>query len=346
MLSGALDWAARGCPVFPCKAAADGRSGAKAPHLPGESRKGAQDGGHWLASRDPALIRDWWTRWPDALIGLPTGLRSNAVVVDLDPRDVPADAMLAALAHWCGGLGHVDAETGEVLQPAVSRTQSGGLHLWFAYPPPEIITAIGERLAARGQAFAGRIENPVNVFRRFVEHGEAPPELAHIDVRAEGGYVIAPPSVMADGKRYEWLLPPDNPLPPLPRKPLGVIARLSRTQRDIREERQRAEMQRRMKDRPIASDKVSAIVDRKVRALLTILASAPEGQRNKTIFWVALKLGEIVLGGHMARTEAEALLLAHLPAGVSASERRALTAIRNGLDFKNAAAWQPFGRAA
>jgi hypothetical protein len=34
-----------------------------------------------------------------------------------------------------------------------------------------------------------------------------------IDFRGEGGYVVAPPSLHRSGRRYEWLLPMDTPLP-------------------------------------------------------------------------------------------------------------------------------------
>jgi hypothetical protein len=31
-----------------------------------------------------------------------------------------------------------------------------------------------------------------------------------IDIRAKGGYVVAPPSINADGKMYNWLITPEN----------------------------------------------------------------------------------------------------------------------------------------
>lgn len=34
----------------------------------------------------------------------------------------------------------------------------------------------------------------------------------HIDVRGDGGYVVAPPSIHANGNEYRWLTPPDTPL--------------------------------------------------------------------------------------------------------------------------------------
>jgi len=37
-----------------------------------------------------------------------------------------------------------------------------------------------------------------------------------IDLRGEGGYVLAPPSIHPSGMRYEWLIPPGEELPELP----------------------------------------------------------------------------------------------------------------------------------
>ncbi len=37
-----------------------------------------------------------------------------------------------------------------------------------------------------------------------------------IDLRGEGGYVLAPPSIHPSGTRYEWLIPPEEELPELP----------------------------------------------------------------------------------------------------------------------------------
>ncbi len=66
------------------------------------------------------------------------------------------------------------------------RSGSGGLHLYFAHP------------------------------RSFVPSRNS--LLPGIDVRGEGGYVIAPPSLHENGQRYTWIFPPGLvDLAPMPR---------------------------------------------------------------------------------------------------------------------------------
>ena len=64
---------------------------------------------------------------------------------------------------------------GHPITPMV-RTPSGGMHLYFKHPPGDVRTGI--RVAPG------------------------------LDVKARGGYVVAPPSVGANGKPYEWIVSP------------------------------------------------------------------------------------------------------------------------------------------
>lgn len=66
----ACDLAANyGFPVFPCKPS-------KQPY----TTNGFKD-----ATTSLDTIEEWWTRWPDALVGVPTGTASGLLVVDVDP---------------------------------------------------------------------------------------------------------------------------------------------------------------------------------------------------------------------------------------------------------------------
>lgn len=324
-----LDYAAQGFPVFPCRETTDKAAGAKAPYLRGPSAPGLHDGGHWLASADPRQVEDWWRRWPRALIGLPTGLRSSSVVIDLDPRETPVRDMAFALRALLGGdLRGPDPETGEFVMPGMAITQSGGLHLYYGYPDPATLEACG----------CGKVENRANLFRAFLDHAEAPPALAHIDVRAEGGYVVAPPSIMANGARYVWHRKPAvaGPgrfrLPALPQILLEIISGRRRPRGAIAEERRRQTQARRFSGCDITDVRVRRYVERSVAGALDFAARAPEGGRNAAVFWAACRLSPFVRGGFLGRDEAERLLLAHLPAGVNPGEHKILGTIKSGLD--------------
>lgn len=156
MLDAALSYAARGVPVFPCSA----RS--KQPCLSKkEGGKGYKD-----ATTDEAIIRAWWSRWPTAMIGMPTGEITGVVVFDVDVKD------------GVNGYAALHAATLPQNTPQVA-TPSGGLHLYYRQPA-------GVKVKS---ATGGVLEK---------QFGPG------LDTRGEGEFVIVPPSVNADGKTYRW----------------------------------------------------------------------------------------------------------------------------------------------
>jgi hypothetical protein len=72
------------------------------------------------ASCDPAQIKAWWGRWPDAVISIPTGERTGVVILDVDVRDDR------------NGFDTL-ADLGKSILPEtpISHTPSGGIHIWF-----------------------------------------------------------------------------------------------------------------------------------------------------------------------------------------------------------------------
>lgn len=71
--------ARRGIAVFPCHELSNGEHKAKSPRNPG---------GHLRASRDERQICQWWTRWPDALVGMNLA-DAGLFAVDLDRHGGP-----------------------------------------------------------------------------------------------------------------------------------------------------------------------------------------------------------------------------------------------------------------
>jgi hypothetical protein len=115
MVEAALDLAAQGWSVFPCrhKTISDEYK-AKAPMI---------SNGHLKASRDPDQIRAWWRRWPQAMIGAP--VPESLLVVDFDPwKNADCLAQIEAL------IGEPLAET----LTAWSGRNDGGHHRYYLRP--------------------------------------------------------------------------------------------------------------------------------------------------------------------------------------------------------------------
>jgi putative DNA primase/helicase len=108
MLLAAVSFARSGTPIFPCHP---------------RSKQPLSKHGFYNATTDQAIIHDWWTRWPDAMIGMPTGMVTEMFVVDLDTK---GDGIqhFAALCEQHGGVPITRTAT----------TSSGGRHLYFRYP--------------------------------------------------------------------------------------------------------------------------------------------------------------------------------------------------------------------
>lgn len=109
MLDAALDLAAQGWAVFPC-------------HWVGSRAKSPITvHGHHDATRDPDVIRSWWSRWSRAMIG--ASVPEALVVLDVDPRN---GGDLAELGKLAGSI----PETLTVW----SGRGDGGRHLYFRRP--------------------------------------------------------------------------------------------------------------------------------------------------------------------------------------------------------------------
>lgn len=283
MLAAALQYAERGIPVFPCAAA--GRQ-AKRPLTPKESKKGAKDGGLYLATTDARQIDAWWRRWPDAMIGMPCGERSGIAVVDLDPHEADADAMLRGVADFCGGS----------LPPCpVTRTQSGGYHLWFRH--------------------RDGLGNRANLFKKAQETTDVAPAIrSHVDVRADGGYVIVPPSVMANGNVYSFVERPDwEGLPELPQRLFEVIARtgeFSRSWEAAAGKHPPAGTRAGSSAPPVggatADDAKRKYALAGMEMDLSELRAARPGSRGETLNRVGFQIGTLVGAGALSRAVAEA----------------------------------------
>lgn len=117
LLEAALAYAARGWPIFPIT------PGAKSPPL---TKRGVLD-----ASCDPATIRKWWVKHPEANIGLDCG-GAGLMVLDFDPGADRAGT-LALLGAPATGLN--------------AKTPRGGDHLFYELAPGEIVPPSASKIA-------------------------------------------------------------------------------------------------------------------------------------------------------------------------------------------------------
>lgn len=297
VLRAALDYASRGWKVFPCRAAdlVGAHSGkiiakAKSPLVQNERDEAGEpirdSGWPTKASADADQIRAWWTRWPEALIGLPTGTNIGAFVLDFDPRHDPATGEVYDLPRLKAA---VEALLGAALpQSWTSITQSGGVHLFFALP--EGMPPPGNR------------------------KGALP---AHVDVRGEKGYIIAPPSVMADGAAYRWLHAPGSlPLAPAPARLLAILDEKAAGSGKAGPKRSQAAGKSRGAAGPDididerVAQRVAAYAATSLAAGAAKVASAGSGTRNATLNEQALWLGRLLAAGLLGWDEVEAALVA------------------------------------
>jgi hypothetical protein len=123
-----------------------------------------------------------------------------------------------------------------------------------------------------------------------------PRDLEKVDWRGRGGYVLAPPSRHASGRRYRWVRDLDNPIPEVPAA--------------LRERLERPEPARPAVPTIRPATPGHPYGQRAMQARLAEVARAPQGDRNRTLYRAGLRLFSLAAGGVLDRAEVEAGLLA------------------------------------
>jgi len=250
LLNAALGYAQRfGWHVFPCEP---------------RGKKPLTNHGFKDATTDPAIIAQWWERWPDANIGVACG-PSKLVAIDADVKSgAPGLETWAAL---CAEL-QLDTTTPTALTP------SDGQHVIYVTGDLDIGCSVG-RLGSG------------------------------LDVRARGGYIVAPPSIGSNGSAYRWApgLSPNDVAP----RPIAesLAERLATPKREAAPE----PPEEPESDPPHPPDErerayaLAALADEK-----KLLISALPGERNVTLNKSAFSLGQLVSTGALSRDEVEIAL--------------------------------------
>src|SRR5882672_366529 len=129
-------------------------------------KKKHKDDPNWGMTKDAAEIQNDWRRWPNSGVGIPTGKINGFFVLEIDTKaghGVDGAASLHALEVRHGAL------------PSTKQAQSpsGSLHYYFKHP------------------------GDIKIKNSSSELGPG------IDVRGDGGMVVAPPTRRKDGE-YIW----------------------------------------------------------------------------------------------------------------------------------------------
>ncbi|MBO9108917.1 bifunctional DNA primase/polymerase [Agrobacterium sp. S2/73] len=270
----AQHYVAQGWPVFPCRSHAEEHGdqatgevitlGEKTPLTPN---------GFKGATRFPRIIERWWSDWPDAAVGLPTGEKTGFFALDIDNKPGGANGF-----DW---LAEMEAEHGPLPDTARVTSPNGGLHIYFKY-------VVGTR--NRGALGAG------------------------VDIRSEGGYVLAAGSTMANGRSYKW----ETDTREIADAPAWLLDLLlpksapAHTQYSL------------------SAATNNAYVDAAVDRELADLAGAPMGSRNNALNDAAFSIGTIVGAGALGEAEARALLQ-DVARGWGRDWSRCCKTIENGL---------------
>jgi hypothetical protein len=130
-------------------------------------------------------VTQWWDLWPDAGIAAPTGKATGRVVLDVDVK-AGRDGE-ATLRRW-------EEKHGPLPHTLTAATGGGGRHVHFAYPEGIEHIPSGTNVLGPG-----------------------------VDVRADGGYVVLPPSSHASGGVYHWIKAEGTVLEGLPEALLAAL---------------------------------------------------------------------------------------------------------------------------
>jgi putative DNA primase/helicase len=136
MLERALAYAAEGWLVVPLYSTVGERCTCEKKSCGSRGKHPRTQHGVKDATRDPAQITEWWTRWPDANIGLATGKVSKRIVLDVDIKNGKrGDESLRLL----------EKQYGPLPKTLKSVTASGGWHYVFRMPDYPVKSRNGVR---------------------------------------------------------------------------------------------------------------------------------------------------------------------------------------------------------
>ena len=243
------------------------------------------------ASKEPEAVRRMWDAAGDSCnIGLATGPRSGVFVFDVDAK-APKPAREGGDPGMTGpdAIAELEQRHGPLPPTRTVRTSNGGWHAYFAWP--------------EGRTLRNRARIKVDGRR------------TGLDCRAEGGYVVLPPSIHPSGEQYAW-----GPVREVAQAPAWLLDLLDPPQ-----------PQRVVPPVPVLSGDVSRFGSAALTSACQRIATAQKDHRHDTIFREAAAIGELVGGGVLSRGEAEAALC-QAGESIGKDAREVARTVRQALD--------------
>ncbi len=84
------------------------------------------------ATTNTVIIKQWWERWPNSNIGIPTGQVNEFIAVDIDPRHGGNESLDELIIKY-----------GKLPETAEAITGGGGRHILFKHPKRHISNKTG-----------------------------------------------------------------------------------------------------------------------------------------------------------------------------------------------------------
>ena len=170
-IKAALGCARCGWPVIPLYWVEDGRCSCSAANCTKPGKHPLTVNGVTNATIDDTWIQTWWEKFPEANVGIATGLPSGIVVLDIDPRH-GGDKSLRELEHRYGPM----PDGPRVL------TGGGGQHLYLSHPGHNFKSQVGllPGVDVRGDGgyVVGVGSNHASGKSYVWEHGKTPGKLS------------------------------------------------------------------------------------------------------------------------------------------------------------------------
>ena len=171
LLKTALEYAAKGKKVFPLRSLPNGECSCGNRDCDSPGKHPRTPHGFKDATTDPQQIERWWGQWPDANIGMPTGRESGVVVLDVDPRNGGTESFY-----------QLQEKYGKIPVTTSQTTGGQGSHFIFEYPIGKSVSSTADLNGYNG-----------------------------IDIKADGGYILLPPSKTKTD--YSWVSTKVKPAP-------------------------------------------------------------------------------------------------------------------------------------